>query len=311
MPFDALSNELISEICENLFWYPSEGLSNLSRCSQRLYSLVLPVLYSTIFQSERKAVPYFLRTIRVKPDLAKYVKHFLGYSLESFEDEDHSADLDLTFPGEEEATRQWIRSAIQEEMSGVSFSDNWCERIFLPNNWDAAVGFLLLLLPRLQSIEMVSYGREDRNPFIGRSLMDFRLGQLKSRPQDPSFGSLRTVNLIWCGTKGGLEVHEVLPYLNIPSVTEFRGRMIRLDGKRYRVGAQAFHTTTVQLVLSCFDARGMIAFLSCFHSLKRFDYEHAGYLLGGEIFSPPSVNEGLTNSAHCLEELVLYNGDQY
>jgi hypothetical protein len=33
--------------------------------------------------------------------------------------------------------------------------------------------------------------------------------------------------------------------------------------------------------------------------------------MGDDVFSPSSVNAGLTNSEHCLEELALYNNYRY
>jgi hypothetical protein len=310
MSFDALSNELIIEICEHLSW--NQDLSNLSRCSRRFHGSVLPALYSTIVQSKRQAVPYFLRTIRVKPDLAKYVRYFEGCSLESFQNDGESANLDLLFPGEEEATRQWVRSVLQEDILDSAFSNSWYQRIIWSRrNWDAVVAFLFLLLPQLKFINMVSYGNEWAYPFIESFLRQLKVGQIKSRPQDPRLGPLREVALNWAGTEGGLELYEVLPYLAVSSVTEFRGRMIRLQGLLGHSRMQVFHTTAVSLAASSLDARAMVSFLSCFHSLKRFEYEHRVTMDGDRIFSPWFVNKGLTNSEHCLEELVLSNDDRY
>jgi hypothetical protein len=158
---------------------------------------------------------------------------------------------------------------------------------------------------------MVSYGDEFGYYYIENFLMQLQLGQIKSRPQDPNLAPLREVDLNWSGAEGGLELYEVLPYLAVPSVTEFRGGMIRLEGPLDPFPTQVFHTTSVTLPVSNLDAPAMVSFLSCFHSLKRFEYEHAGIMVGDKIFSPSSVNEGLTNSEHCLEELVLSNDDRY
>jgi hypothetical protein len=321
MSFDALSNELIDEICGHLTSLPNRDLSNLSRCSRRLHSSVIPLLYSTIYQAKHRVVPCFLRTIRVKPKLANYVRCFEGHSLvEGFKHDDQSA-YPLFFPGEEEVTRQWVRSVLQEAILDSILSDMWYSRIFSPMNWDddygdaeseywdAVVALLLLLLPQLKYIRMVSYGNLSGYPCIDSVLLQLQLSQIKFRPQEPCLGPLREVDLNSSGSWPGLGLDEALLYLAVPSVTEFRGRRIRIKGSLEPFQTQVFHTTTVILAESQLGPMG--SFLSCFHSLKRFEYEYARLKIGDEVFSPSSVNEGLTNSEHCLEELVLYNNNRY
>jgi hypothetical protein len=161
MSFDALSNEFIDEICGHLTSLPNRDLSNLSRCSRRLHSSVVPLLYSTIYQTKHRVVPCFLRTIRVKPELANYVRCFEGHT-PGFKHDDQST-YPLFFPGEEEVTRQWVRSVLQDVSLDSTLFDMWYWRIFSSMNWkddywDAVDALLLLLLPQLKSIRMVSYG---------------------------------------------------------------------------------------------------------------------------------------------------------
>jgi hypothetical protein len=263
MSFDALSNELIDEICGHLTSLPNRDLSNLSRCSRRLHSSVLPLLYSTIYQTKHRVVPCFLRTIRVKPELANYVRCFEGQSPGSKHDDQSAHPLFL--PGEEEVTRQWIRSVLQEAILDSILSDMWYSRIFSPMNWDddygdaeseywdAVVALLLLLLPQLKYIRMVSYGNLSGYPCIDSVLLQLQLGQTKFRPQEPCLGSLREVDLNSSGTWPGLGFCEALLYLAVPSVTEFRGRRIRIKGSLEPFQTQVFHTTTVILAQSQLD----------------------------------------------------------
>jgi hypothetical protein len=141
----------------------------------------------------------------------------------------------------------------------------WYSRIFSPMNWDddygdaeseywdAVVALLLLLLPQLKYIRMVSYGNLSGYPCIDSVLLQLQLGQTKFRPQEPCLGSLREVDLNSSGTWPGLGFCEALLYLAVPSVTEFRGRRIRIKGSLEPFQTQVFHTTTVILAQSQLD----------------------------------------------------------
>jgi hypothetical protein len=61
------------------------------------------------------------------------------------------------------------------------------------------------------------------------------------------------------------------------------GRRVRIKGSLKPFQTQFFHTTTVILAESQLGA--MVSFLSCFHSLKRFEYEYAQLKFGNEVFS--------------------------
>jgi hypothetical protein len=251
----------------------------------------------------------------IKVFLARYVRHFTGSTINSeFYRGVPTGGFDLAdYLKENPGSSRWIREQLPQQLLWPSRIDVWHRHLSNNFYWDPIAALILVLCSEsLESINMVSYGSEVAD------WIDYLLQQVATAQKDPRlpkfFPKLRKIELTYWDTKGQMNLDYILPYLKLKTVAEFKGGKIGshvFPGGLSRFDDVVFTTNNVSLTQSNLKAEVMRRFCSCFYSLKRFEYQHAGVTSGGLArFLPSAVREGLQNSKHCLEELILMNTDE-
>jgi hypothetical protein len=109
-----------------------------------------------------------------------------------------------------------------------------------------------------------------------------------------------------------LELGTLEPFLTLSTVSTVRVFNFADDNLRLSDGDEpkqidlaVFNIKDLSLVRSNMDEDFIFTFLSGFHSLRRLQYFHTNDLGVGRILIPRRFKEGLSNSKHSLEEVIL------
>jgi hypothetical protein len=266
-------------------------------------------------------VALFLRQIRLKPHLAQYVKKF-NVVVNPFRYM-QGGELHHSVAREEgESVRRWVRDALPDEVFGRDFCLQWHGAVFSPKYWDAAIAFILVVLPNLQTFEIDynHWGRprpgdvEDKTPYISMVLKHMALQQL-SAPQPTEDISLPRFVKVFVGAalqREEIDLGQVVPFLKLTSLTKLEVNRACQDGDFTHTQEQLSHVKDLTLFECHIGPSTPRTFFLSFHFLKNFKLKEGGIdPRRGEDggFTPASVLEGLQNSRHCLEELELLNND--
>ncbi|KAH9223879.1 hypothetical protein DL95DRAFT_400431 [Leptodontidium sp. 2 PMI_412] len=226
MGLDDISDELLLEIVNFVkIGGCNRDLSHLSSCSQHLNRVTTPILYRDILQIGQQNLPSLLFTILKKPDLAEYV---LRYESSEFED----GELDISGFSEEQL--EMCHKSIKALKISKEDESEWFSRV-QQGEWQALTTLLLLNLPKLKELDLASYRNfadfQDPKPDAGPLNFLFRKAAGRQTSGDksaPSLSNLETVSVAYSGTEMGLGFEDVIPLLELPSVTSFV--VHKLDG---------------------------------------------------------------------------------
>jgi hypothetical protein len=299
MSLSTLPDELLIQITAQM--EDTKILARLCLCSRRFSKVARPALYSCFRQTGPTALPFFLRTILSKENghLALLVKKYVGSTR-------NSSRLNMSVLTDEN------RACIEEILETIC--DNRCPesmwRVWLygRQNWDAVTAFTLSLLPNLESIDMLAYGSENCYPFIQNVLSRAAKLQDENSRSLYSMQRLNTVSLQHHDMKCGLGMHYIMPFLDLRSVKDFKGHMVS-DANYQWDPTSTFDTSSVSITYSNIDAISLQRFLRHFTSLRKFEYEHAGAIVGGSDLVPTAIGRGLSHLTESLEELDVTNWD--
>ncbi|KAH8671832.1 hypothetical protein BGZ60DRAFT_537282 [Tricladium varicosporioides] len=334
-----LSDELLLQIIEyvgcstefseygGIAQHGPKQLRRLASCSRRLHKITLPVLYShyrehqeyTDTATKENCLQLFLCQILERPELAKYVQvwHGLARDNQNLEDninEDYWYDdnpLDMSRLEQ----KHW--DAIHDLLTLVTNHNNdeskkWASAI-KHGSWDAVTALLLSVLPNLEELEFEGYSYTDTvYPYLTRVLSRAKTDQDLGNTGPGSLHRLRRVALEYWDTESGLFLDPLIPYLTLPSVKSFYGRMLNQstyddDNDRLaplRAGLK-LHTKTLYLVHSSISQSIFEVFFSAFDRLERVIYDH--HTVGNPKFEPPRIMAALAHLAPTLKELTLLN----
>ncbi|KAH6668981.1 hypothetical protein B0J14DRAFT_154060 [Halenospora varia] len=336
-----LSDELLLQIIEyvgcstefseygGIAQHGPKQLQKLASCSRRLHKITLPVLYShyrehqehTDTATKENCLQLFLCQILEKPELANYVQVYHGLARDNQDFDDNVVDEDywhdddsLDMSSLEE--KHW--EAISDLLDMVTNHDvdeaaKWGLAI-KRGSWDATTAFLLSILPNLEELEFEGYSYTDAvYPYIMRVLSRAKSKQERGDSGRGSLHKLSRVALEYWDTECGLSLNLLVPYLTLPSVESFYGRM--LDQSNYDEDDRSaslraelkLQTKTLYLVHSSISQDILEVFFGAFDSLERLIYDH--HTVGNPEFEPPRVMAALSHLAPTLKELTLLNLD--
>ncbi|KAF4628397.1 hypothetical protein G7Y89_g9758 [Cudoniella acicularis] len=310
MAFGNLPNELALDIFHRL--ESSKDLRALSISCQGLHRLVEPILYSSITQTGRTAIPCFVRTILEKPHLAQHVKKFTARVIPymsqgpgnlggQFWTKDHRADV------------QRLLWEISESAFGnVEFEEahRWLCAFFSQDNWDATTAFLLRILPNLETLSFMTYynghGLRVTSPyFLNRTLEHSTLQQcFHSQPQY-SLPKLQNISIVSCDLK------TLLPFLQLKSATN-----LTLDKLSDAELEQNWFTMKDNGPgLQRLSVKGLAhsevikKLLHCLSKLTYLRYDYTPSLLPNEGYGliPRTIGSGFSHLKDSLEELIITN----
>lgn len=299
MLLSALPDELLIQITEQM--EDTKILARLCLCSRRFSKVARPALYSSFRQTGPTALPFFLRTILSKENghLALLIKKYVGSTR-------NSSKLNMSILTAEN------RARIEETLETVCDSQRpksiWAIWLYGRQNWDAVTALTLSLLPNLESIDMLAYGSENCYPFIQNVLSRAARLQDEKSCSLYSMQRLSTVSLQHHDMKSGLGMHYIMPFLDLRSVKNFKGHMVS-DANYQWDPNSTFDTSNVSITYSNIDAISLQRFLRHFTSLRRFEYEHAGAIVGDSDLVPTAIGRGLSHLTESLEELDVTNWD--
>jgi hypothetical protein len=309
MSFDSLSAEIALEI---LSLAMRTDLQNLSLCSRRLYNLTQPLLYETFQQTGIDAIPNLIRSIIEKPHLAGYIKH-LDFTLLTQHEE--SIDIDVSFISPED--RVFVRSQLRESSLKDFCKTGIYNRIMSSkDNWEALLALLLILCAA--NLESIIFRCQTYEP---KYILDIL--NLAAHKKQPYFTKLRRVTLMphpkfaqslegnSCFNK--LLSHTLrirhLPELNLkflfsPCLAEFV-----TNGSSHTGNQEIFTIKVLSITDSHLTPEFLNNTLSRFDSLTHFKYQHAKTARNACDLVPGMIEQGLFQSRHHLEELVLEESD--
>ncbi|KAG4436234.1 hypothetical protein IFR05_008290 [Cadophora sp. M221] len=303
MSLDDLSDELLLEIVNFVkIGGCNKDLSHLSSCSRHLNRVTTPLLYRDIIQTAEQTLPSLLFTILKRPDLAEYV---LRYESSEFED----GELDIS--GFSEERLEMCHASIRASKISKENESEWFSRV-QQGEWQALTTLLLLNLPRLKELDLASYRNygdfQDPRSDAGSLVFLFEKAAGRQRTGDksvPSLGNLETVSVAYSDTEMGLGFEDVIPLLELPSVTSFAVHM--LNGlAEFDLPTTQFNARKLEVVYSSIEPDALTRFLKRFPSLEDLSYEHAGAVVGCMEFLPQTLVAGIQHLKHCLRSLDIY-----
>ena len=180
----------------------------------------------------------------------------------------------------------------------LSPNTDWLE---VPMTWDAIVALLLTLFAgSLRTIRIDSYG------WNANDYQFIKMVLLSSVKFPDRFQHLHQVTLMGCLDEeygaglSALPVHFVIPFLQVPSITEFGTSnlsLVRIPSK------SAFRINDLTSNDHRLTGNSLMSFLLCFNSLKRlrFHLDHTRNAWQNASY----VLRGLATSKDTLEELIL------
>ncbi|KAH7360379.1 hypothetical protein BKA65DRAFT_183655 [Rhexocercosporidium sp. MPI-PUGE-AT-0058] len=303
MSLSGLSDELLLEIVN----FVKSGdcnrdLGNLASCSRHLNRVTTPILYRDIIESNERTLPLLLLTILKKPDLAEFV---LNYEASEFED----GELDIS--GFSEESLEMFRASIGTSGSTANEGFEWFSRVER-GEWQALTTLLLLNLPKLKVLDLASYGNHTAfhgtRPQAGTFGLLFKKAasrQISGNKTAPSLKDLKRLSVAYSDTEMGLGFEDVIPLLQLPSVTSIRVHM--LNGEANFEGDMGTHLNTRKLEVSysSIEPEALTRFLQSFPSLEDLFYCHAGGIVGCMEFLPQTLGAGIQHLKLCLKSLEI------
>jgi hypothetical protein len=307
-----LSNEILQQIVQYVAagWLPGDRhncgrLSRISKCCWRLHDIVHPYLYSALeigdFDIDKGEK--FIRTLTVKPQLARFVKKF--YHAELIDQPNIS-----TLP---EECKVWMRSILPDETYGTELCDEWFDDLspgshgFDPCRDAMVAWFLVLFSGNLEEFNFNDF--EDHTPYIDSVLEDAAEEQWLDRSPCP-LSNLRSVNVYQRESREdnwGVDFSSILPFLKMKSIEDVSVGDLDLGHGPPGHNDEEFKLRALTLSYSRLNDFTLPWFLGCFSSLKKFYYhvreEEDQYTQNVCIW--PILRKSLFNLRGCLEELYL------
>ncbi|KAF7955603.1 hypothetical protein EAE96_004529 [Botrytis aclada] len=219
-------------------------LSALSLCSRQFHQYITPYLYSHFLHlgDTCTSLPHFLHTILHNPHYALYTKTFTCNALLGYKTDipiSNFSPSDLVLLKSRLHSIYTLGDGSRSPFFGSHIASQWYNFI-LQGNWDAIVGFILCLLPNLQSLNIINhasgcpYGYPYLETVLNRAaiLQNQRLRDPNRivQPQPYSFPYLRSLHLAKHDTihypRMGFEILRALPFLAIPSIREVDTHML-------------------------------------------------------------------------------------
>jgi hypothetical protein len=298
---------LFHELPESMLWevfghVAHQEIGHVLLCCRRFYTIALPYQYS-VFNQENEHCISMLRRIIEQPHLAAYVRHLKGSD---------TIETNLSSLSQEHLER------IRTQMRYSTYGDDenlWSEA--LSPNWSAVIAILMVLFRNLESIDLHLYKYNDPIKFIKGVL------QRPMEPDNDRKPPLHNLHQVFltdglpdvrdmefhdsCLELGTLEPFLTLSTVSTVRVFNFADNNLQLfdDDEPKQIDLAVFNIKDLSLVRSNMDEDFMFTFLSGFHSLRRLQYSHTNDLGVGRVLIPRRFKEGLSNSKHSLEELIL------
>ena len=319
MSLDKLSDELLLEIAEWVgtnAYHPhlastitvrgTQFLGPLALCSRRLNTIISPLLYKTFTQTNKKALPAFLRLVLEKPQIGKEVKRFVGTELPLYQiDEEYDNKLDMSQFSPQDYNR--CRIAIGSFRGHESDQVNWLH-FLREGSWCAAVALLMLCLPNLEEIELAQFYGGDRAfgyDYIARTFEYIATRQF-FKDSHYSLKHLKTISAVLSEgvVRYGTSQNVILSFFTPRSVSKivlsgFKWREFRFEPKH------SYQVQDLRFDSSCVHGDTMVKFLRRFPNLRKFRYLHRDSGVVSHLFLPHKMGEGLAHLHHCLEKLTL------
>jgi hypothetical protein len=324
MSFSDLPNEIIDKIFKYVAQYNHSvlgrkwDLASLSRCSQRLHSLVEPILYSSLEEGTRRSLLRYLPTIMERPDVVSNTKLYKGWH-KPWTWTKHSVALYFSL---RKVHKTFMQKVIQNTASNEQKGEDWFGAI-MEGSWDATTALALTHLPRLQHLHLAIIGVH-RADTIRQGITEtgdyywimetlLRAAQLQhqqiSSPQ--ALEHLTTITLVPNRDYDRqLSMSQLMPFLKLKSVK-------KLTAKGWDLTSwdtdQDVKLATVELELQKFYIYpGLFnAFFACFPALEKLHYDHFDSAYQFEAHRPLMVNSlarGLSQARPPLKELYITDG---
>ncbi|KAH8600211.1 hypothetical protein B0O99DRAFT_682653 [Bisporella sp. PMI_857] len=342
MFLEGLTNSLLIEIVKYAGLDGSiSTLRSLAGVNKTLNCIATPMMYLEFDEVSRTSVPKFLRTVLAKPQIATYVRIYTGYGISNrpspeklnpitmlqylnqmeqagiFGEEVEVLDVSDLEDADFAACRETLKM-IEVNPERI---ENWMSRI-RDGNWHALTSLLLLLLPKLEDIEIIGYRYDEEGDIqyaLGKSarLQDsgipsrFLLGHLTNvslaafmPPDDDEsygFGLKQERDYIYFA--------DVMPFLMLPSVetviiSGLSSDEGRSNGATLLPNDINFGTKCLEINNACLDMWWLVSFLGLFTSLRRFSYNHVAMEQEPD-FLPQEIGSAIAHLRPCLEELEI------
>ncbi|EED11523.1 conserved hypothetical protein [Talaromyces stipitatus ATCC 10500] len=271
-----LPAEILVAVAQNLEFH--QDAFNLARCCRRIYSVLFPHIFTTI-QSRCPCLGELSQIVHYiiqHPQCAINQTQFCS-RMGSLKCEPATLLKALqTICHSEEEKLQWLNDL----QDGMAY-----------HPW---VALLLVLLPRLQSLELkfeysstIEYTSE---------ILDRAIRRQKPFDVQVPFPSLKEVRISWWDTQGGVDPSNALPFFCLPEMRRFYGHMIVGDisqeDNSLDLSSGFSNINEIDLKLSNCDTGFSYLVRAC-SRLESFSYLHADGIVGGpdgfnpQVFYPP------------------------
>lgn len=309
------------EVWEEIFSYVncSKTLASVSLSSKTLHSSAEKYLYRTLdFSNDRgPAISALLRTISLRPELARYVESLIIFTPDTYMDDCDLGEFDLSLleDKENDHTRDWIREKLQDSIYGTPFCDNWYSEIFGGENGDATAAMLLVVFSRtLKYYKQLNAAYSFGGPYLERVLAFMRSSQLEDQIPSSCLAKLENVHQDFTDSiEYKKSLYFALPFLKLKSVKCYQCTDVDFASPFRQ---QNFTQTSLILERALLRPCVYESFLQCFRNLKHFSCE---FVRGLDTYaydnqdgdedvyglSGRAAVEGLMHSSTCLEELNL------
>lgn len=265
----------------------SKWLVGVMLCSRRMHRLAEPILY-TQFNDSGNRLPKFLARILIRTDLAHRVRIYHGSAIST-----GAGGKELLLDVSDLVEDDWerIRTAVHRAGNHA----DWYAGL-QRGNWDAMTALMFHLLPKIQKLEFSSWSYTNRKySFICAAL------------ERPLLGNLKNVCIKYWDTESGLRLDQLVPFLNIPSVSAFKAYMI---SDEVWEGELVFsNIKDLSLNYSNLDTVSLKNFLGRFPQLEKLFYRNGGAYVGYADFNANGAMEALKHLKPCLQELHILQDD--
>lgn len=297
----ALPDELLLDIFDG--FHTLQDLCSVSRICRLLHGLVGPMLYGSFTSADSTTISMFLRTIIVKPVLARYVATATLRGVPHCE-----FDTSMLKP-----LRHNLHEAFHKARLSRAQEQDWVKGLCARDNWDSCVALLLFLLPNLKELtlrpvytpSMQQY--ESQMKYLARVL---RISEYLNLPVSSDIpGCLNMLQHVRIESpyQSGTLGSSLALFQALPSVTTYT--IVGLvDWSSYLAPLSSTANITHLSILNCALSPSTVTeFVSQFPNLKQLDYVIDGTAMSQRTWPTGMSSEAWTHSlSHLhtsLEEL--------
>ena len=304
---DRLPPELLVLIAENLRL--QRDRYHLAISSRRLFTTVLPVLYSKVSLGMRRkfnvvqASCFFYAVLR-HPELANAVRSLNLGEWETRDDYDEAHDDDPPFEIPKDTWKydaDLIRPLLVESLMPGYLKPLW-EQDLADGITDAWLALILPQLTRLREI-VIEWPAIIRNDFNEQSWLCTIL-QCASLEKPSMFPHLEEAHA-WCDDAGrGFDSDLMLPFFKFPSM-----RIISADAVEEPSGDDSnppLSSGVTAMYLNCYSGtEGLLSWIGACKTLKIFSHYFGGYWDADSRYDRGSIMKSLLTQKASLESISL------